>query len=75
MENLGILMMTKTAWNTHIAIEHPSGKYLDAQGLRSNAEISEDFGLDYMDSYEISRDQLIHLLSDDGPFDCWLDDT
>ena len=59
---------------THIAIEHPSGKYLDAQGLRSNSEISNDFGLDYMDSYEISREQLIYLLSDDGPFDCWLDD-
>jgi hypothetical protein len=60
---------------THIVIEHPSGKYFDTKGLRTNREIAEDFGLEYLDSYEISRDQLINLLSDDGPFDCYLDES
>jgi hypothetical protein len=59
---------------THIVIEHPSGKYFDTKGLRSNKEISQDFDVDYLDSYEISREQLINLLSDDGPFDCYLDE-
>jgi hypothetical protein len=59
---------------THIVVEHPTGKYFDTKGLRSNREISEDFGLDYLDSYEIDRDTLVRLLSDDGPFDCYLDE-
>lgn len=60
---------------THIVIEHPSGKYFDTKGLRTNAEISEDFGVDYLDSYEITREQLVNLLSEDGPFDCYLDEN
>jgi hypothetical protein len=59
---------------THVVVEHPSGKYLDALGLRTNKQISQDFDLEYMDSYDISREQLIELLGDDGPFDCYLEE-
>jgi hypothetical protein len=58
---------------THVVVEHPSGKYLDALGLRTNQQISQDFDLEYMDSYDITREQLVELLGDDGPFDCYLE--
>ncbi len=60
---------------THVVVEHPSGKYLDAGGLRTNQEISNEFGLNFMDSYDISSEQLRKLISDpDGPFDIYLSD-
>lgn len=59
---------------THVAIEHPSGRYFDTKGLRSNKEISYDFGVDYLKPYEITRKKLVRLLKDDGPFDCYLDE-
>jgi len=59
---------------THVVIEHPSGKYFDTKGLRSGREIADDFAVERLDSYQIDRQGLIRLLSDDGPFDCYLDE-
>jgi len=58
---------------THIVVAHPSGKYVDCEGLRNNADISQEFGVNYLASYDISRDQLVSLINDpDGPFDTYL---
>lgn len=55
---------------THIAVEHPNGKYLDVNGLLTNKEISDYFGVDYLNSYDINSDVLEKIITDpDGPFD------
>jgi hypothetical protein len=55
---------------SHIAVEHPSGKYLDINGLMTNEDLSEYFGVDYLNSYYITPEGLVQIINDpDGPFD------
>jgi hypothetical protein len=55
---------------SHVVVEHPSGKYLDVNGLMTNKALSEYFGVDYLNSYDIASEGLEQIINDpDGPFD------